>query len=575
MSGLAEKNKRPLPLGIDNFEEIIRRNYCYIDKTGWIAELLRNQTEVTLVTRPRRFGKTLNMSMLESFFNIEKKAANQNLFQGLTIEKSPYYQEQGQYPVVFISMKDLKSNTYADMEIAVQRHIASLYTKYYAVVRERLWPQEESMYQAVMAMNMPLAVLGDALRFLLEALYRHYQKKVVLLLDEYDSPIIGAYAEGYYKEAIGFFRNFYGAALKGNEYLKMAVLTGILRVVKESIFSGLNNLEVASILQPLYLDKFGFTPEEVEQLKAEYQSPAEKGFNASGQPEQGTISAAGLKEWYDGYYFGNSVSGCELYNPWSILSCLKYQKLQAYWVNTGSDVLIEKTLRNDVASAVEYLEELLAGRTVTVGVDENITLQALDERRTMNDLWGLLLFAGYLTVEEEVDLDLYRLRIPNLEIKKYFQKTLARAYEMQGSTTNLIGLLKEKREAFVRELRLIFLNSASYYDFTNENSYHMFLLGILTALANPRFQPVSNREAGKGRLDILAGDEKKAQGYVFELKLAKSSEEMENAAEEALRQIRRQKYAAPLLAEGYQKVTGVGLGFYGKELAVCFEDWPG
>ena len=366
--------KKGIGIGIEDFSEVIKENCYYIDKTKWIGEILEDKSKIKLFIRPRRFGKTLNMSMLKYFFNVENKEENRKLFNGLDVEKSEYMSEQGQYPVIFISLKSIKAKTWEEAIQEIRLLVLELFSE-----------------------------LKNALLFLTRMLFQKYKKEVILLIDEYDSPLISAYEYHYYSDAIAFFKVFYGEALKTNQYLKMGVMTGIIRVIKAGIFSDLNNLRVYSILDRQYPDFFGFNGEEVEK--------ALKDFDIE-------YKLSDVKLWYNGYKFGNS----EVYNPWSILNFLKDGKLAPYWIDTSGNFLINQILKNTDSEIMETLEALFNGETVEENISGNSDLSSL---LGQEEIWELLLFSGYLTIDEKIGEDyedVYSLRLPNREVREFFRK---------------------------------------------------------------------------------------------------------------------------------------------------------
>lgn len=366
--------KKGIGIGVEDFSEVIKENCYYIDKTKWIGEILEDKSKIKLFTRPRRFGKTLNMSMLKYFFNVENKEENRKLFNGLDVEKSEYMSEQGQYPVIFISLKSIKAKTWEEAIQEIRLLVLELFSE-----------------------------LKNALLFLTRILFQKYKKEVILLIDEYDSPLISAYEHHYYSDAIAFFKVFYGEALKTNQYLKMGVMTGIIRVIKAGIFSDLNNLNVYSILENEYSEFFGFNQDEVEET-LEYFDVKYELFD--------------VKAWYDGYKFGDS----DVYNPWSILKFLKSKKIGSHWIDTSGNFLINQILKNTDSEIMETLEALFNGETVEENIGGNSDLSSL---LGQEEIWELLLFSGYLTIDEKIGEDyedVYSLRLPNREVREFFRK---------------------------------------------------------------------------------------------------------------------------------------------------------
>ena len=393
--------KIPIPIGIDDFKKIRENNYYYIDKTKFIEEIGKNVGKTLLFTRPRRFGKTLNMSMLKYFFDIKNKEENKKLFQNLYIEKSDFFEEQGAYPVVYISLKGIKADTWESSFFLIKSLISSIYNEF-EYIREKLNESQLESFNKIW-LKKDDGEYRNALKNLTSFLHEYYKKEVILLIDEYDSPLINAYEYGFYDEAIVFFKVFYGEALKTNPYLRMGIMTGIIRVIKAGIFSDLNNLKVYSILEKEYSDFYGFTQEEVEK--------ALKDFNIEYElPE--------VKAWYDGYRFGNS----DVYNPWSILNFIQSEELRPYWIETSGNFLINDILKNVSTETIEILEHLFNGISMEENISGNSDLSVLMRE---DEIWELLLFSGYLTIDEKIGEsyeDVYTLRLPNREVKEFFRK---------------------------------------------------------------------------------------------------------------------------------------------------------
>ena len=392
---------KKIPIGIDDFKKIRENSYYYIDKTNFIEEIGKNVGKTLLFTRPRRFGKTLNISMLKYFFDIKNKEENKKLFQNLYIENSDFFKEQGAYPVVYISLKGIKADTWESSFFLIKSLISSIYNEF-EYIREKLNESQLESFNKIW-LKKDDGEYRNALKNLTSFLYEYYKKEVILLIDEYDSPLINAYEHGYYDEAIVFFQVFYGEALKTNPYLRMGIMTGIIRVIKAGIFSDLNNLKVYSILEKEYSDFYGFTQEEVEK--------ALKNFNIEYElPE--------VKAWYDGYRFGNS----DVYNPWSILNFIQSEELRAYWIETSGNFLINDILKNVSIETIEILEHLFNGISMEENISGNSDLSVLMGE---DEIWELLLFSGYLTIDEKIGEsyeDIYTLRLPNREVKEFFRK---------------------------------------------------------------------------------------------------------------------------------------------------------
>ena len=397
--------KKAVPVGIEDFKELIQEGYYYIDKTLLIDEMLMNRSKVTLFTRPRRFGKTLNMSMLKYFFDIKDKEENKKLFENLKVSDSEYMSEQGKYPVIFISLKDLKGNTWEENFVLIKKHIKNLYMEFYDL-KDKLNPIFKNDFEKIV-MEREEADWIYSLKNLSNYLYEYYGKSVIILIDEYDAPIINAFDKGYYNEAINFFQTFYSSALKTNNSLKYGVLTGITRIIKEGIFSGLNNLKVDTILNKKYSEYFGLLESEVIEM-LDY-------FGMKYKIEE-------VKEWYNGYLFGES----EVYNPWSIVNYIDNGEIKAYWANVSGNTLLENMLDHAGGSVYDDLKRFTDGKSIEKYISDGTTIKSL--LNNDDEIWQVLLYSGYLTKDEkqkEIDItseytDVYNLRIPNKEIRKYF-----------------------------------------------------------------------------------------------------------------------------------------------------------
>jgi len=500
---------KKIPIGVDDFKKLIENNALYIDKTKFIIELLDDAAEVKLFTRPRRFGKTLNMSTLKYFFDIKNANENRRLFNGLDIEKSVYISEQGKYPVIFISMKGIKTKDW-----------------------------EHCLYDLK-------GLIGD--------LYNEFEYIREVLNERYDTPLITSYKYGYYDEALPFFKVFYGEALKTNPYLKMGIMTGIIRVIKAGIFSDLNNLSVYSILNDFYSNFFGFTQNEVENTL--------KYFNIENEiPE--------IKSWYDGYKFGNS----NVYNPWSILKFLQLKKLIPYWIDTSDNFLINQILKNVNSDTMETLQKLFSGESVEENINGNSDLSVLlgDE-----EVWELLLFSGYLTIDEKIGEDyenVYTLRLPNREIKEFFkQKFIDINFGESLFRNTMESLKKNKIEDFEKYLQNILLKSTSYNDTKNEDFYHGLILGM-TLFLDRDYYINSNKESGLGRYDVIIEPKNKNnRGFILEFKVVKDEENLDKVSKNAIKQLIDEKYDTQLKERGIKDITLVGIAFLKKLLKVSYK----
>ena len=543
--------KKGIGIGVEDFSEVIKENCYYIDKTKWIGEILEDKSKIKLFTRPRRFGKTLNMSMLKYFFNVENKEENRKLFNGLDVEKSEYMSEQGQYPVIFISLKSIKAKTWEEAIQEIRLLVLELFSEYKYLL-EDLDEYDLPRFKKYLMGNADFSELKNALLFLTRILFQKYKKEVILLIDEYDSPLISAYEHHYYSDAIAFFKVFYGEALKTNQYLKMGVMTGIIRVIKAGIFSDLNNLRVYSILDRQYPDFFGFNGEEVEK--------ALKDFDIE-------YKLSDVKLWYNGYKFGNS----EVYNPWSILNFLKDGKLAPYWIDTSGNFLINQILKNTDSEIMETLEALFNGETVEENISGNSDLSSL---LGQEEIWELLLFSGYLTINEKIGEDyedVYSLRLPNREVREFFRKKFIDVNFGESMFRKAMeGLKNLKFNIFQKYLQNILLKSTSFMDTKNEDFYHGLVLGMMFYLDN-HYYVKSNEESGLGRYDVIIEPKNKNnRGFILEFKVVKNEDNLEKVSEEAIEQIMEKKYDVGLKDRGVKDVTFVGIAFCRKVVKVSY-----
>lgn len=537
---------RPIAIGVSDFRNIIANNCFYVDKTKFIEELVNDMTAVHLITRPRRFGKTLNLSMLKYFYDIEGNTENRKLFDELYISNSLAMSEQGKYPVIFLSFKDVKADSSLEMMENIAILMKNLYDKF-EYIREKL-NQSNLMEFDEIWLKKDNANLRGALLNLCSYLKEYYNQDVILLIDEYDTPMVSAYEHGYYDEIKMFFTTLYGSALKENPALKKAVLTGIMRISKENIFSGLNNVKVNSILEEDFAEYFGITEKEVEESLIEY------GLEER-LPE--------VQKWYNGYIFG----GVRVYNPFSITNFLDRKKIMPYWVNTSSNTLINKVLKEASSSIFEELSKLFQRETINKTID---VYSNFNELKNTEQIWYLLTNAGYLTPVEEIDFGKYSIRIPNEEVHYFFERDFIRNF--LGSVDNfdrtLSYLLEGDFDNFAYELENIMLNSVSCFDFNSnskESHYHVFILGMLLGLRR-RYYIHSNREGGRGRYDLVVEPmDKSKNGLVIEFKVAKEKEDLEKISEEALAQIEEKRYYEGLRDRGVEKIILVGISFYQRD----------
>ena len=541
-----------IPIGLSDFKELIEENYYYFDKTKFIDEIIKDGAKVKLFTRPRRFGKTLNMSMLKYFFDIENKEENRKLFKDLYIEKTESFKEQGQYPVVFLSLKDLKATTWEEMQKDIKSTVASLFLEYEDLYYE-LGEFDKPLFKKIALKEVDIENLKEALKVLVKILYKKYNKKVVVLIDEYDSPLVSTYINGYYEKAKNFFKTFYSLVLKDNNYLQMGVLTGIIRVIKAGIFSDLNNLSTYTILSNDYTDSYGLTEEEVEKSLKYYGIEAE-------------ISK--VKDWYDGYRFGTS----EVYNPWSILNFLRFKELDAYWVDTSGNDLINNVLKITNKNIITALERLFNGE----GLKQNLSgTSDLSKILSNDEIWELLLFSGYLTVEEKINQDNYILRLPNKEVKSLFRKTFIETYIARGSKLSFLmeSLIENKIEDYEENLQEILLTSVSYNDTKkgNEAFYHGLIMGMGLYLEGD-YITKSNIESGLGRYDFLIEPKNKnKRAFIMEFRSTDGLEKLEEVSKEALQQIEDKKYDISLKQNGIKEITYIGIAFCGKQIKISYK----
>ena len=543
------RDKKPLPIGIDDFKTIIEEDYYYADKTKMIERLLDDGAGVTLFTRPRRFGKTLNMSMLNYFFNLKNKEENRKLFENLYISKSKYMNQQGEYPVIYLSFKDIKALNWEKCYFMTKRLITYLYNEF-EFLREKLNKKDLSDFDKVW-LDEEGADWENSLKNLLRYLYEYHNKKVVVLIDEYDTPIVSGYNNGYKKEVLDLYRSLYSTVLKSNAHLQFSVMTGILRIAKEGIFSGLNNLKVNSIFSEKYSEYYGMTEEEVlEGLKY---------YNLEYEIND-------VKDWYDGYQFGNT----EVYNPWSIINFLDNKKLKPYWQGTAGNETINELLDRGNKELFDDLEKLFRKEIVYKKIRD--FTEFTDD---INEIWELFLYSGYLTTSGEQKGKEYPIRIPNREIMEFFEDRFIDRFtgNYQKFSDTIRYLRAGNIEKFGEILQNEVISSLSYFDTDKDEKYYkVFLIGIFVALMND-YVRLSERESGYGRADLILEPKKKENpGYIFEFKVANSEEELESYAEEGFEQIEKKEYNIELINCGVTEITYIGLAFYKKKLKMKYEN---
>ena len=551
-----------IPLGISDFKMLIEEDYLFVDKSQLIKEFWESNGQTILVPRPRRFGKTLNMSMIKYFFENSGKD-NKYLFKGLNIEKHKEIMElQGKYPVIYLSFKDEKHSSFEGFIQGIKELISSLYIEHRACLNNNeLLDIEKNYYNDVLNQKSSLISLGNSLKNLSKNIYNYYGEKVIILIDEYDVPIQAAYINNYYNEAIEFMRNLLSGAFKDNNALQKGMITGILRVARESIFSGLNNLKVETILGYNLSDKFGFTESEIEKLALQYNIKEE---------------VTNIKEWYNGYFFGDTT----IYNPWSILNYISNPKsgLKPYWVNSSSNDLVKVILSKSTADVKSDLEELICGNSITKIIDENIVMG--DIEKSSNNLWSFLLFTGYLKAKEayrkEEDI-FYNLSIPNREVRSLY-KNIIENWFLDTITKNnydimINSLISGDIKIFGKLLKQFVLKSISYFDvggYEGEKVYHAFVLGMLISL-NDSHEVLSNRESGYGRYDVMIIPKDISKlGIVIEFKKLDPDDEetLEETAEVALKQIKDKKYVVTLENRGIKSIKEIAIVFKGKEIYI-------
>ena len=555
-----------LPIGREDFKEIRENDFYYVDKTKYIEELLLDGTQVKLFCRPRRFGKTLSMSTLRYFFDIKNGEENRKLFDGLYISNSPMISEQGKYPVIFITMKGVSNSNFKEAFERIADKVSTLYRNY-TFLLEKLDEYEKEKFSSIVSENCNSIQLSSSLRFLTELLYKYYNQKVILLIDEYDSPILSAVEKGYYTEMKDFLRAFYGDALKTNEYLQMGVLTGIIRVTQAGIFSDLNNIENYTILKKSYSQYFGLLEAEVEE--------ALKYYGIEYKLDE-------VRAWYDGYNF----AGTEVYNPLSILKYIKEKELESYWINTSGNALIMEIIANSDDRVIKDLEKLFEEKELETTVDLELDMgKSLLE----SDIWSLMLSSGYLTIKEKIDRKNYIIKIPNKEIRTFFKDAFIK---MVFKGTRYVedvkrALLTKDLESFEIAFQNMVLESISFHNTTlnmrkeegkevdelaySEVPYQMFMLGFLTSMQD-KFFVTPEQESGLGRADILLEPRNKnGVGYILEIKAARKNNRISNLAKRAHKQIDSKIYETELRKRGVVDIVKIGIAFRGKEIEFHYE----
>lgn len=549
----------PLPVGIENYAELIEKGYYYIDKTLLIKDLIDLKGKVNLFTRPRRFGKTLNLSMLRYFF--EKSDVNPApLFEGTKIWDAghPYTDQMGQYPVITLSLKSLKQTDFKSAFYCLREEIAREFDRHASLVSSLDSRDKQEKYNRFVEQKAAPEEYLTSLRFLSDCLYTSSQTRCIILIDEYDVPLENAYFHGFYTEMLSLIRSVFESALKTNDTLEFAVVTGCLRISKESIFTGLNNLSMISIMDQSYAEHFGFTQEEVDQMLRDYQLEDRR---------------EDIRKWYDGYCFGNT----EVYNPWSVIndvnSCYKdkHALFKPYWSNTSSNSIVRTLIEKADLSVRQEIESLIAGGTIIKPVHEDITYADIDT--SQDYLWNFLFFTGYLKKRKQYQEngEIYmELAIPNMEVRHIYKHTVLLWFEEKIKMKDLSELYRSildgDRKKLSEFLSEMLMETISFYDY-QENYYHGFLAGLLKHFGD--YIVVSNRESGSGRPDlILKYPSVRGKAVIFEIKTADSYQDLECRCDEALQQIEKRHYADSLRKEGYQTILKYGVAFYKKECMV-------
>ena len=547
-------------LGESDFKGIRVKDYYFIDKTMYIKNIIDNSSKVILVTRPRRFGKTLNMSMLKYYFDCRQKD-NRELFNGLKImeQEEKYTSKLGAYPVIYMTLKDVKGNNFEEALLSLRTELVELYIDYADILEnEKLLDVEKEMFKTILNLKANKIEIQNSLKLLSRLLYKIYNQPVILLLDEYDVPLQNAYVEGYYDEAIKFFKTFYGTTFKDNPYLEKTVITGVSRVAKESIFSGANNFDVYTVLDNEFADDFGITEEEMDKVIED--------FEVQGDKEE-------IKKWYDGYKIGN-VEG--IYNPWSILNYLNKKQIMPYWVNTSSNDLIKLVLKNS-STVKERIQRLLNDEEIEVKIDLETIIVGIEENE--ENIWGLMVQTGYLKVTEAINMaeGIYKVKLPNYEINLLFSQIIDDWFRNKVIGNDLKSILKDlvtlNIEEYEEKFKILVKEMFSYMDVgenTAENFYHAFVLGMLVGLKDTYYVN-SNRESGLERYDImLEPKDKNKNSFIMEFKVYKEEKEktIEETIENAKKQIEEKGYEQNLKERGFKNITKIVYAFKGKEVKI-------
>lgn len=548
---------KPLPIGVDNFEMLITRGYYFVDKTLLIKDLLDNKAAVNLFTRPRRFGKTLNMSMLQYFFENSEKD-NSYLFKNLNIMKAgeKYISHMGKYPVINLSLKSAKQPNFELALKCIKNELVDEFRRHDYILKSDKLSKEKEEYERIESKDFGEELYVTALKFLSQCLEKYHGKKVIILIDEYDVPLENAFFEGFYDPMIAFIRSLFESALKTNSSLEFSVITGCLRISKESIFTGLNNLNIISILNDRYAEYFGFSDNEVKELTEYYE--LEEKYSL-------------IRDWYNGYVFGQT----NVYNPWSVIKFIfdllanKNAFPSSYWANTSSNSIVKSLIEKADSKTKQEIELLIEGKTIEKTVHEDITYDEIYD--TMDNLWNFMFFTGYFKkVSERMDEEdnhYLELSIPNREVKYIFRTKILKWFEEKVKAKDLsklyTSIINGEAEIFEEELGRLLMETISFND-SYENFYHGFVVG---ALANMHDYIVkSNREGGSGRSDLfIKSVSKRGVAIVIEFKIAKKIDDLEKRAEDALKQIEAKGYDMELRSEGYKNIVRYGISFCEKD----------
>ena len=564
--------QKPLPIGIDNFEMLITRGYYFVDKTLLIKDLLDNKAAVNLFTRPRRFGKTLNMSMLQYYFEDRRdeftgeKIDNSYLFEGLNIkgESEKYTKYMGKYPVINLSLKSAKQGSLDLAFQCIREEISNEFKRHKYIIESDVLKTEKEHFMKIVNNDKDMSLYITSLKFLSDCLNKYHNEKVIILIDEYDVPLENAFFEGFYKEMIGFIRSLFESALKTNSSLEFSVITGCLRISKEIIFTGLNNLKIISILDDRYAEHFGFTDDEVIKICEDYNI----------QQKYETI-----KQWFNGYIFGET----NVYNPWSVMQYVDDLKAninrlpKSYWANTSSNSIVKSLIERADDITKGEIEALIEGKTIEKPVHEDITYD--DVYDNLDNLWNFMFFTGYFKkiserMDENTQENFVELAIPNLEVKYIFRTKILKWFnehiKLCDMTKMFNAIINKNVELFEIELNKLLLDTISFND-AYENFYHGFLVGVLSNMKG--YIVKSNREGGTGRSDLfIKSVSRRGIAIVVEFKIANNIDDLEKKADEAIEQIEDRKYEMELRSEGYKNIFKYGIAFYKKDCLIKIKD---